>query len=305
MLLNISALYAQWDPQISQYWAARPLYNPAFTGESDSIQISLLDRQQWVGMDGAPKTLLATVSTPFNFMGRRHGGGFMLMTETIGLFSNTTISGQYAYKKTIKKNVLDVGLQINISTLNFDASKIHIPDAEGFSSNDEAIPQSMSEAANVFDASLGVSWRAPQYYIGLSASHLWEPAFELDEQHSTYLPRTYYFTTGCNISFKNSLIELLPSLLLKSDLVVTQFELTARARYNKMFNGGLSYRWNDGFIVSLGIAFRSIEAGYAFDLSTSAIMKAANGSHELYLRYSLPIDLSAPNKNKYKSVRLL
>jgi hypothetical protein len=55
----------------------------------------------------------------------------------------------------------------------------------------------------------------------------------------------------------------------------------------------------------LGGKFKMIEAGYAYDFPISRIIKASTGSHEVFIRYSMEIDLNKRIKNKHKSVRIL
>ncbi|MFR9165730.1 MAG: type IX secretion system membrane protein PorP/SprF [Dysgonomonas sp.] len=275
-------LYAQWDPQISQYWTIKSYYNPSFAGENSDLQATAIYRQQWVGVKHAPKTFIATAGMPLKFLGRVHGVGANVMTESIGLFSNTSVGAQYVYKKHWKKwknNNLNVGVQIGFSRIGFDANGIYLPDDVG--KDDEVIPTN-TEQASVFDAGLGVSFTTPKYYVGFSASHLTEPTFELGENSKSYIVRTYYLTGGYNITFRNPLYELQPSFLIKSDAVVTQYDVTLRMVYNKMFNGGVSWRKDDGFVFLLGFRYKGFDAGYAYDLSTSAISKASSGTHEIF-----------------------
>lgn len=306
LFIGFVQVHAQWDAQISQYWRVKPYFNPSFAGESDSIQLTALHRQQWMGIEGAPKTFIVTANMPIRFLDRKHGVGVMMMTESIGLFSNSTMSGQYVYKKKIKKNLLNIGAQINVSNLKFNTSDIKIPEGSTeHEVNDEAVPTGTGESSSTFDLGFGASWIGPKYYVGFSVSHLMEPEFSLDETRSTYLARTYYLTGGYNIFLKNPLFVLQPSVLVKSDLVATQIDLTGRIIYNKMFNGGISWRKDDGFVISLGATFYSFDVGYSYDLSTSAISKASSGSHEVFLRYSMPFSTDKAKKNKHKSVRIL
>lgn len=298
-------MHAQWDPQISQYWRVKTFYNPAFAGETSELQASALYRHQWVGIKNAPKTFIVTADMPLQFLGKLHGVGATMMSESIGLYSNTSFAAQYAYKKKWnrwKNNTLNIGLQVGLTSIGFDAGGIYLPGDEG--KDDPAIPTS-SEQSSVFDGGLGVSFVTPKYYVGFSVAHITQPKFELGENSESYIARTYYFTGGYNIQFRNSLYELQPSFLVKSDAVVTQYDVTMRLVYNKMFNGGLSWRKDDGFVFLLGFKYKGIDAGYAYDLSTSAISKVSSGSHEIFLRYAIPMNLDKKDKNSHKSVRIL
>ncbi|GAB6011641.1 PorP/SprF family type IX secretion system membrane protein [Viscerimonas tarda] len=294
-------IHAQWDAQISQYWRAKTYFNPSFVGETTDMQAVVLSRQQWVGIDGAPKTFILSADMPVKFFDRVHGVGLVMMTESIGLFSNKSIGGQYAYKKQWGKNILNIGVQASLATIGFDAGRIHLTDD---SETDEAMPTGSSDG-KAYDFNFGASWVTPDYYAGFSVTHLTSPSIDISENVSTYMSRTYYLTAGYNIRLRNPLYELQPSFLIKSDAVFTQYDVTARLVYNKMFNIGTSWRKDDGFVFLLGLKYKSIDAGYAYDLSTSDIAVASSGTHEIFLRFLMPIKLQKVGKNRQKSVRIM
>ena len=294
-------LYGQWDAQISQYWRVKTLYNPAFAGETDNVEVMLLHRRQWVGINNAPKTSMGLAHMPLDFLGKQHGVGIYAFNEKIGLFSNTIMSGQYTYKFDFGKNkYLNVGLQGGMADLSFDVNKIHIPDDQ---QGEVVLPTSGSGGKKV-DFGLGVSWITPDYYAGLSATHLLEPEFEMDENYSSFIARTYYLIGGYNIKLTNPLIVLQPSVLVKTDGVLTQCDVTARAEYKDTFNGGISWRKDDGFVFLLGVKISNLQAGYSYDYSTSEISNVSHGSHELFIGYSIPIQ-KKKNMRSHKSIRLL
>ena len=85
--------------------------------------------------------------------------------------------------------------------------------------------------------------------------------------------------------------ELQPSVFLKTDMQSFQADITARLFYNKMFNGGFSWRVNESLILLLGAKIGSFQVGYAYDfpISTIPILKATSGSHELVVSYKLKL----------------
>lgn len=302
----VNNLHAQWDAQLSQYWRVKTFFNPAFAGETSNMESALLHRRQWVGFENAPVSSMMLINMPLNFLGKTHGVGGSVINEKIGLFSNTTMSGQYSYKLNFGKGkTLNFGLQLSFANISFDASGIHIPrdDKNIFDPNDPAIPTG-GGSGKTLDSGLGVSWVTPKYYVGLSSLHLWEPTFELDDTHSSFIGRTYYLVAGYNIQLSNPLISLQPSTLIKADAAVYQVDLTGRVVYNKMFSGGITWRKDDGFVFLLGANIKNFDVGYSYDLSTSAIGKVSNGSHEICVKYSIPFGKKkAPGG--FKSVRIL
>ncbi|NDV95207.1 type IX secretion system membrane protein PorP/SprF [Dysgonomonas sp. 521] len=290
-------VHAQWDSQVSQYWNMKNFYNPSFVGERNVIEASLLHRRQWVGISNAPVTSLMSLNMPVSFLGKEHGVGAIMINDKLGAFNNTSTMLQYTYKFNFKKGrYLNVGLQGGMMNIEFDASDIKVFD------DTISLPASIGEKK--VDMGLGISWVTPNYYIGASVSHLLEPKFDIDDEYSTSISRIYYLVGGYNIKLKNPLIELQPSVLFKSDAVAYQLDVTAKIEYKKMFNGGISWRKDDGFVFLLGVKIKNIDAGYSYDLSTSEIAKVSNGSHELFIRYSLPLE-KRKERHSGKSIRIL
>ncbi len=304
-VFGIQMAYGQWDAQISQYWRLKNFYNPAFIAETQNIESSLLHRRQWVGITNAPVTSIVSLNMPVSFLGKDHGIGAVITNEKVGLFSNTYMLGQYTYKFKFKNNkFLHVGLQGGVMNVDFDAAGIRIPTTEYHSSkeNDPSFPTVNGD--KIIDGGLGIAWLTPRYYVGFSVTHLWEPSFEMTEDQKAYVARTYYLMGGYNIQLDNSLIELQPSAFFKTDAVAYQMDITAKVEYNKMFNGGISWRKDEGFVFLLGVKIRNIDAGYSYDLATSEISAVSNGSHELFIRYSIPLQKKKEVKGT-KSIRIL
>lgn len=300
--LSSKVIYGQWDAQTSQYWQTKTYYNPSFVGETNNIDISTMYRIQWTGLEGAPKTTILSGHMPIEFLEKEHGVGMQLFNEKIGLYSNTFTSFQYTYKFKFKNNkTLNIGMQGSMMNIDFDANGIHFPEGSNYNPDDPSIPKGDDKT---FDMSLGVSWLTPDYYIGFSVTHLLEPKLDLNDTRSLFIGRSYYLVGGCNININNTLFDWLPSVLVKSDATVTQIDVTTRFEYDKMFNGGISWRKDDGFVFLLGLKIKNIEGGYSYDLSTSEIAKASNGSHELFIRYRIPLEKSK-GVGRHKSIRIL
>ncbi|MDR2389303.1 MAG: type IX secretion system membrane protein PorP/SprF [Tannerellaceae bacterium] len=309
-LAGVTNASAQYDAQISQYFLAMGYYNPAFAGGYRELNVFGLHRQQWVGMPGAPQTSFILIDMPYA-LGKIHTGiGLTLHTETIGLFSNSTLGGQFAWKRDFLGGTLSVGVQIGLVSVAFDGSKVDFGDLkeqesgnDAAASQDEAIPQAEVNGM-ALDLNAGIYFTHRKFYMGFASSHILEPQMELEENISTYIGRAFNLTAGYNIQLKNSLLELQPSVFMKTDLQSFQMDVTARAVYNKMFSGGISWRGYEA-VVMLGASFANIEVGYAYDFPTGALLKAGSGSHELTLRYKVKLNKAKTGDYRHKSVRIL
>ena len=334
LLSSIQGLKAQFDTQLSNYWATINYFNPGYAGQSGNLELTGLYRMQWLGIENAPRTGIVLAEMPFRFFGREHGVGASMYNDQIGLFKSTTISGQYAYKTKLWGGSLGIGIQGGYIKQAFDGTGVDIPkDDEYYDPNDEAIPLTEVSGSSI-DAAFGIFYQHRKGFIGLSATHLLSPQLELDENYILEIPRSYYFTAGYNIQLNNPLLELRPSVLLKTTelssweltedenseysivdvprenaikgmLKQTQIDVSLRMIYNKTFWGGVSWRKDDAVVIMLGGRFKVLEVGYAYDFPISDIIKASSGSHELFVKYVVDLNLQKRTKNKHKSVRIL
>ncbi len=305
---------AQTDAQLSQYYEVTTFYNPGAIGDTDLLRIRGGSRLQWVGIDNAPKTFLGTADMPLKLMGKRIGVGLVAAQESQGLYSSLNIAAQVAYKFRKFGGEWSVGLQIGMYDQKFKGSEVFIPDGDDFhQGSDEGIPMQDIHGM-ALDLGAGIWYRRKNIWAGISCTHLTSPVITMktdgsessDEKNFEFQAnRTLYFMSGCNIPIKNTLFELMPSVLVKSDFTFTTGEINARCRYNKFLSFGVGYRYDDAVIATVAAELKGFYLGYSYDYSTSAIAKASSGSHEIFLGYSLKLDLSDKNKNKHKSIRIM
>lgn len=311
-----AAMVAQTEPVLTDYFRVPSFFNPAAAGDTDFIRLRAGSRMQWLGIDGAPRDFIVAADTPFRLFGQRFGTGAVMLQETIGLYSTLNVSAQLAYRRKIGKKGLTLSgaVQVGYLTQSFKGSEVFIPDDDDFhESTDEAIPTSDVTGSSV-DLAAGLWVTHPKFYAGLSCSHLTAPVIKMkregsenteEQNYEFQFSRTLYFMAGSNIPIKNTLFEIVPSVLVKSDFAFTGGEITARARYRKMFSVGIGYRWDDAVIATLSAEIKNFYIGYRYDYATSAIRQASSGSHEVFIGYSLKLDLSEKNKHRHKSVRLM
>lgn len=304
VLPSMVRLRAQDDTQLSQYWAMPSYYNAGAAGIYEKLNLRAATRQQWVGMPGAPKSFLVLADMPLRFLKADHGIGLQLSNDSYGLFKTTSFGIQYAYKVKLWGGQLSLGLQLGLISQIFDGTEVFIPESDYHQQTDDAIPTSEVQGT-AFDVGFGVYYTHKYFYAGLSSTHLSKPAISFDENYEGSITRAYYFIAGGNIPLRNALYEVQPSMMVKTTFQMTQAELTLRLRYNRFIWGGLAYRWNEAIIFMAGCEFKNFLLGYSYDYSTSAIQKASSGSHEVFIGYSMKLELSKGKKNKHKSIRIL
>ena len=94
IILFTGNIFAQYYQHYSQYLANGQAINPAFAGSREVLSTALLYRNQWVGFDGAPKTMTFSAHTPLNKLSSAIG--LQLFSDRIGVSKhNFTRTGNY------------------------------------------------------------------------------------------------------------------------------------------------------------------------------------------------------------------
>ncbi len=303
-IIAILAAIAQQDPQFTFNRLTQLTVNPGFAGTSGEVNGTILNRYQWVGIEGAPKTMVFSADAATNVFGLNSGIGFNVVSDELGFQKNIAVSIDYAYRKKTVLGDLGIGTSLGFYNMSVNgAGRWYFPQGEQWYPSDGGIPQSEASQLAV-DIGLGAYLKSTDYYIGASVTHLNQPSIMLGDEVRTYLARHYYLSAGYNIGLSNPLFEIQPSVYFKTDMVVYQADISADLVYKKRFSAGLSYRIDDAVCVLLGVEMNNgLRIGYAYDITTSALSRYSGGSHEIYLNYS--IDLGKNRNKKYKSVRYL
>jgi len=114
--------FAQQDPLFTQYMFNKLVVNPAYAGSRDQLTIDLLDRFQWVGIEGAPRTLTLGADLPLR--NNKVGLGLYIYRDELGPTVDQGLMGTYAYHIKTMKGRFSFGLQVGVKYFDFDWNAI-------------------------------------------------------------------------------------------------------------------------------------------------------------------------------------
>jgi type IX secretion system PorP/SprF family membrane protein len=292
---------AQQDPVYSQYMYNQFAINPAYAGINDVICLNATARNQWVGIDGAPNTLVFDAHAPVKPFGINSGVGISIMNDKFGFENDIALNLAYSYKIDLRNGKLGIGA--NAGFFNKAMKNTEWITPEGTATEDDAIPAS-DEKAFGFDMGLGIYYRTDNLYLGVSAAHLLQPGIKFQKATSE-LKRHYYVLAGYRIQLPNPLFEVHPSTMIMTDGKLAQITLNTNLVYNKKFWGGVSYRAGSAIVGMVGIElFNGLRVGYSYDFVTTDIRNYGSATHEITLGYCFNMKVEK-TPQKYKSVRFL
>lgn len=289
-------------------------YNPGYAGEGNDIEARILSRNQWMNMPGAPNTFTFNVDAPFRLLGQSHGAGLSIVNDVLGNLSNTEVNISYAYRKSLMQGELGIGIGLNMISHGFAAdAKWLAPDgSEG--KDDILIPSNTSQRPLLFDANIGLYYKADNLFLSVSSRNAFNTEVEYVSEETGSTPastkqlligKQVYFSTGYDYQLPNPMFSVQPGAFVGTDFSSTQINISGLVTYNKRFFGGLAYKPTDAIIFIAGIDLPSgIHAAVSYDVTTSRIIKYGYGSFEFMAGYSFSLDIDKDNR-KYKSVRFL
>jgi type IX secretion system PorP/SprF family membrane protein len=268
---------------VSDHYGYNSLYiNPAFAGCQDAMSATLLYRNQWVGFKDSPKSYLLSVHTPFH--NDRIGLGLLIENNSIGIFKETNIIGNYAYRIELHQGILSLGLGFGVTLHNIAWNRLEATDA-----NDAQLMNNPSSAVlPVF--SLGTYYYTKKYFIGISLplflSHTLNQTtgnYKISNDFSEY---NYFLTGGYELRLSPN-IKLLPSLLIKyHPESAVLIDYNAQVSLKDKIWIGIGYRTRDVLVGIFQFQLNyQLRMAYSYDFEIGSMGKYRNGSHEIGLNY--------------------
>jgi len=302
------SLWSQQDPLSTQYMFNTMSYNPGVAGTSGMICATALSRQQWVGFEGAPSTMVFHITAPVSPFRVKSGAGLLIASDDIGFNRDINISAAYSFLMDVGMARLGLGISLGMINKALEPAW-RIPTGDGFTqpAEDPLIPVN-KESIIAFDAGIGAYYKADNYYASLSVTHINQPKIRYTRDNSaaiSYISRHYYMAAGYILQMPDPSLEFLPSVFAYSDGKVAQFSITTLMRYNKKVWGGVSYRAGDALSGIVGFElYNGIRIGYSYDFPLTDIRKSTSGSHEFMVNYCFDLSLGK-SPMRYKSIRFL
>ncbi len=284
LFCNIAA-YAQQDPLFTQYMFNKLLVNPAYAGNNEQLSIDLLNRTQWVGIDGAPKTF--TISAHSTTKSKNVGLGIYLYRDALGPQINQGLMGTYAYRLYLNKGVLSFGLQFGLKYFDFNWNAMELKDPDYLYD-----PQDVRRFYP--DANLGVYYQSNRMFFGVSSKQLLQNDYgnitDKNGKSSFSKLTQHFYLMGGFAAPLNDKIVFRPSMLAKyTPNAPLQIDLNASVIFGNVFWVGASYRTAKAisFLTEFKITER-LKLGYAFDMYLNELQPFNYGSHEIRLGFELP-----------------
>lgn len=289
-------IQAQQDPHYTQYMYNMNVINPAYAGSKDALSLGLLYRQQWVNMEGAPKTVSLSGSSP---VGKNVGVGLSVISDKIGPVEENNVYGDFSYTLNLGgEHKLALGLKAGAT---FHKVGLFSEIGNGFvtDAGDDAFAENTS---NTFlNVGTGLFYYTNKYYVALSVPNM------LKSTHLDYNGRSFgteslhYFITGGYVFDLNPNLKFKPSTMIKSAFgIPVSVDASANFLFNEKFEIGATYRLEDSFGAMVNYAITpSLRIGYAYDHVVSDLKVTTPSSHEVILLFDLNFSKKVSQSSRF------
>jgi len=282
MLAGVT-IYAQQNALFSQYMFNKLVINPAYAGSREVMTFDLLNRYQWVGIEGAPRTISFSGHTPLR--NPHMGLGFYVYSDVLGPSSDQGFMATYAYRIKMDEGTLAFGLHAGFSHIAIDWNKLDMEDPA-------VILQGQGKSKFTPDASVGVFYSTNRFYGGVSSTQLLQNEYGMTvkDGSSTYsrLMRHFYVMAGYAYPVSEKVV-FRPSMLLKYvSNAPMQFEMDACFLINNTLWLGAAYRSKEAIVLLAEFNVgHNLRIGYSYDIWMNDLMGYNKGSHEIHIGYDI------------------
>lgn len=271
---------AQQDPNFTLYNFNLNIINPAVAGMQNDTELSLVYRDQWIGVPDAPRTASLIYSRG---LGSNLGIAFTAMNDKVFVLDETDLAIDISYALQLQENtILRFGMKFGGGFTNIDLTK-------AYNQGDDPL---FLQNQSFFNPHIGAGIYIdnPKFYISLSTPNFLNgeryykkgniPSVAVDNMH-------LYLGAGYNFTLSNSLV-LTPRIMLRGvSGTPTSYDLGASLLISNVLNTGVNYRVNEMYsIYGVYSLFKNLQLGISYDITNrSAVLLNDDGSLEFIVKY--------------------
>lgn len=287
-----NAVYAQLELPYTSTLFYGTLTNPAFAEKDSALQLVFLNRDQWNGTLGAPKSQVLSASVPLSSTSNL---GTNIFRNTAGVSERFTFDLFYNYKITLENASLRFGILASFQQERRDFTKEQILLADPLAS-DALIAEGIVSFSS-FNSGLGMHYESGYFNFGLSFPRLLANRLGLfgSEKVSNNTP-IFVYANG-NIPISRGVVMRNRANLQFDSNQYSLFQYFAGINYRDQLDAGiqLNSQITNGFrLQSFDVLFaiaihRNFSLGFSYSIPLSPITEVTPGSFEVFISYLIPL----------------
>lgn len=285
------SLAAQQEWMQTQFMYNKVAYNPGYAGSFESPTLTLLNRHQWLGIEGAPNTQSISFTQPL--LSNHFGLGFNMVRNSAAISRTLSLEISYAYQLPLPRGYLGIGIQASMRHFRQDWGDDRIVTTQP-RVYDFAIPDSI-QGKLLPNFGFGVYYRAPRWYIGVAAPRLVSNNIDFSQKEGILSREIQHFNIMTGVTFvAGDGVKLTPQVLFKYVFnAPPDVDVNFTAEFQRRLVTGATYRaggdtryLGESVDIMAGVqATSNLFFMLSYDMGLTRLRKFNNGSIEATVRW--------------------
>lgn len=285
-ICSVILAYGQQEYSFTHYFETNSFYNPAATAFKGSQDLGFIFRSQWTGFDGAPFSTGLNYERPISKYNMGIGG--YAFVDNIGATTLTSVAANYAYQLKLDANhKMSFGINAGADVYSTSYGRLTYWDNDAMF--DDQTPTTVAPRIGT-----GIQFYSDDYYVGVSMPRVVHfntgGPLSIAAAKIPQVVSNLYFTGGYKFPVSEDFEMQINMLGKYTRKVMPQGDINVMATYREMVGLGVGYK-SLGFLSTyIHYTYQNIvKIGYAFDFTLTPMSNYSSGSHELMLKYAIPM----------------
>jgi type IX secretion system PorP/SprF family membrane protein len=292
MLLAAGEGYSQSRKYISQFSHFQSYFNPGLTGYEGSTVRGFV-RNQWAGMEGAPKTYFFSTELDFGQLAGEEDPDLMgqnavsvnLLHDTYGAFRETELMLGYASRVRISDNhSLRLGVGINYQQVRLDGNALS-PEEQ----NDPTLGQYLGQFSDmqILDFNLGLALTHRKYYVSYGMHRVNRGRIASGDTFMEGYPSSKMLQAGFRERLSPNLAVITNAFFRSQKNLPNQLDMNMKVLLmDRVWIGG-GHRVDYASNLQFGILTERIRLGYVFEFPIARSYQLPGRIHEFMVVFNL------------------
>lgn len=282
----LGSTFAQQYPKVSQYMINPDFLNPAAVGSRGTSDLKLSYRKQWVGVEGAPETMVFNFNSPIYIRSQYShiGLGLQVYNDRIGDFNTTSVMPAMSYHIDMGGWHLAPGGSAGIISIGIDDRNILLTQQD-----DPRAYNQMRETT--LDFNFGIWAYSQNFFAGIATQQLLLTAenpkkgvLESEMHYNLMAGHRFYIVEEAGVGF-------VPSVLIQTNGKKSQLTPSVMVRVEDVFWFGTSYNVGESYTLMVGgriynpLSNTSLLLNYSYEHGNGVKSPIRATTHEITLGF--------------------
>lgn len=278
MLTEVSA---QDPTNFTQFFVNPYLINPSYAGMDGQSAMSLVYKDQWTKIDGAPTIANFSLHTPVN---PKMSTGLSVTNDKRGIFNNSSVLASYVYNLGLKKTntYFRFGLSLGGTWNGVDQEKVEMV-------TDPLLGKIVDSHASIA-GNAGISYQSSFFQLGVSIPSIFSPSYVSENGFAVKEVKPFeslIFNTTNRFYFGNNKHIFEPHLIYRLNTgLPSQYEAAGIFHFNHVIWVGGTFKQDFGVSAVGGIKLKNMLAiGGAYNFQNAGINELNSPGFEITINY--------------------